>query len=159
MFKRIVKGFTLIELLIVIAIIGVLAVAFLPSVLNAPAKGRDAARVADIQKIQKVLLNYNLEGKAYPVDPVLLDGNGNAEWETEFGKDFGGKLPQDPQEGKGYEYVPDPDGNGTYSFVLVAYMETETASNGDCNGFLNSGSVESIDPADESTWCYGVLVE
>jgi prepilin-type N-terminal cleavage/methylation domain-containing protein len=55
------KGFTLIELLIVITIIGVLAVAFLPSFLNAPAKARDVQRMKDIQNIAAYLTNLYAE--------------------------------------------------------------------------------------------------
>lgn len=49
------KGFTLIELLVVITIIGILAVAFLPNVLSAPARARDAARIADMKKIADLI--------------------------------------------------------------------------------------------------------
>lgn len=44
-------GFTLIEILIVITIIGILAVVFLPSILGAPQKARDARRIADVKTI------------------------------------------------------------------------------------------------------------
>jgi len=54
------KGFTLIELLIVIAIIGVLAVAFLPNLMGAPAKARDAQRMEDVKKISGFLTEYYL---------------------------------------------------------------------------------------------------
>jgi prepilin-type N-terminal cleavage/methylation domain-containing protein len=54
--KHFSKGFTLIELLIVIAIIGILAVALLPSVLGAPSRARDASIKADINNIIAVLL-------------------------------------------------------------------------------------------------------
>ena len=106
-------GFTLIELLIVIAIIGILAVAFLPSLLSAPAKGRDTQRVADIQRIQKVLVNYNLEsGDGYPsVTKPIADGlefkTGGDTWDKLFKDDFGGALPSDPDgETKYFFYNP-----------------------------------------------------
>ncbi len=60
------KGFTLIELLIVITIIGILAVALLPSVLGAPARARDAARKADLNNIVAALESYNSDKNGYP---------------------------------------------------------------------------------------------
>ena len=60
------KGYTLIELLIVITIIGILAVALLPSVLGAPARARDAARKADINNIIAALETYNSDHQQYP---------------------------------------------------------------------------------------------
>lgn len=50
--RKILKGFTLIELLIVIAIIGILTVAFLPNALNAPKKARDAGKIKGIQDVK-----------------------------------------------------------------------------------------------------------
>ena len=60
------KGFTLIELLIVIAIIGILAVALLPTILGAPAKGRDTARKAQLNAISTAIEAYNLSEGKYP---------------------------------------------------------------------------------------------
>lgn len=51
-------GFTLIELLIVVVIIGILSVAFLPTVLNAPKKARDNQRKAHISAIVQAIQNY-----------------------------------------------------------------------------------------------------
>jgi len=56
------KGFTLIELLIVITIIGILAVVFLPTVLNAPAKARDVQRIAEISKLMNAVRTVGLDG-------------------------------------------------------------------------------------------------
>ncbi len=60
------KGFTLIELLIVIAIIGILAVALLPSILSAPASARDAAKQAALSQIAVALEQYNASAGQYP---------------------------------------------------------------------------------------------
>ncbi|MFA6991875.1 MAG: prepilin-type N-terminal cleavage/methylation domain-containing protein [Candidatus Gracilibacteria bacterium] len=54
------KGFTLIELLIVIVIIGILAVAFLPSIMNAPAKARDATRQSVVNNIAGIFATKDL---------------------------------------------------------------------------------------------------
>lgn len=100
------KGFTLIEILIVIAIIGILAVAFVPSILGAPAKGRDAQRIEMLSKISDFLALKYAEGGALPVtigdnwDTMCILESEDNDIST-FIKDniasFGGVFPSDPQ--------------------------------------------------------------
>lgn len=164
-------GFTLIELLIVIAIIGILAVAFLPSLLNAPAKGRDTQRIADMQKIQKVLVSKDLEGKGYPstsgaIADALATGWAapNAAWSS-LAPDFGGALPKDPQATNvQYKYFAKAAGEiGTYSFGLVAKMETAEAGNAECvaTTALPAANpyVVGVKPTTAATSCYVILMK
>jgi prepilin-type N-terminal cleavage/methylation domain-containing protein len=118
------KGFTLIELLIVIAIIGILAVAFLPSLLGAPAKGRDAQRLATVQKITNFLVSKSLTG-SIPATAVTgcIDKAGGAGTIGDFVKtnlsDFGGVYPEDPQA-TNVTTGADPECTGQYGFIIFA---------------------------------------
>lgn len=60
------KGFTLIELLIVVSIIGILAVALIPSLTDAPARARDAGRKAGVNEIVAAVESYNIDNGNYP---------------------------------------------------------------------------------------------
>lgn len=94
------KGFTLIELLIVIAIIGILSAALLPTILNAPARGRDAARLGNMNSIVAALEAYNSDNGHYPNSAAAQTGacigSGDV-FDTGLGSYFsGGNPPTDP---------------------------------------------------------------
>jgi len=77
------KAFTLIELLVVVSIIGVLAVALVPTIGSAPAKARDAARKTKVGEVIKAIEMYNIDNSGYPTgkfcagDPDAVDAEGN----------------------------------------------------------------------------------
>lgn len=170
-----VKAFTLIELLIVIAIIGILAVAFLPTLLNAPAKGRDTSRIADLQKIQKVLINGNLQFGKYPISTGnVMDGLPTGfgppypDWGLAFKAAFGGKLPVDPTTGNiAYKYYKGPIAEiGNFAYGLRAKMETAKAGNAVCQSSTDAtpGAPKpgptfdlSVKPTLDSESCYVIL--
>lgn len=116
------KGFTLIELLIVITIIGILAAALLPQVLGAPARARDASRVADLNQIVTALETYATDNDGNY--PAATSGCLGTVLDSYF---QGGDTPSDPQgNGSGtcaddYGYCPVSSPN---NYVLSAAMET-----------------------------------
>lgn len=164
--KKTKKGFTLIELLIVIAIIGVLAVAFLPTLLGAPSKGRDTSRIADLQKIQGVLINHDLGGGAYP-DATTWEPF-DAELVPTLLPEFGGIVPDGPQEGESYYYNKDVIyDDATYSFGLAARIENFENANATCTfetGAITGIVDESLSdpaavPAATQGWCFVILTQ
>ena len=171
------KGFTLIELLIVIAIIAILAVAFLPTLLNAPAKGRDTARIANLNSIQKALIYDSLTNSVSPVyavgcaDTVITSTTAIA--------NMGGKVPTDPStrtkngadtltagtadpqgcaaSGK-YFYKPDPKADKSYTYGLYALMETASNNTVTCSSAITGTIVPQTSTVDKQL-CYAILAQ
>lgn len=161
------KGFTLIELLIVIAIIGILAVAFVPTLLDAPSRGRDSQRVANLNTIRTVLLDADLRAEGMPVAPTCIGTDASFD---PFLAEFGGTIPTDPSGHdlvvmnttcQTYYYLPDPAGDGSYSFGLYSKMETEGAGNVSCAELTGvpSPTVLTEQPANDDDSCYAILVQ
>jgi len=94
--KKRILGFTLIELLIVITIIGILAVVFIPTVMNAPAKARDAARQAAVTNIIKGIEAGRLDGVDLPSTTGGCINNALTAFQSYFPN---GAFPSDPKEG------------------------------------------------------------
>jgi prepilin-type N-terminal cleavage/methylation domain-containing protein len=136
------KGFTLIELLIVIAVIGILAVAFLPSLLNAPAKARDVQRIEDVKKIGDFFTAKYVEIGTVPTSACVESGTDVGDEISANIDDFGGVFPKDPDPSnaigacKGfYIFLNGPEIGGENSkyafFVLTAVEDTK---NGNMDG-------------------------
>lgn len=127
-------------MLIVIAIIAVLAVAFLPSVLGAPAKARDTQRIEDVNKIAKFFtLQYSVKGTV-PVttylDPVDNKDKDAVKLINASLSDFGGVFPQDPKPIRPY-YFSKAAKTSSYAFGVMAYVEIEDNGNMDKAGLAD----------------------
>ncbi len=72
-------GFTLVEILVVVGIVSTLSLIVFPSLSGSREKGRDAARVADIEQLSVALRLYAEQHGSYPdeADGVRLGEGGS----------------------------------------------------------------------------------
>lgn len=168
------KGFTLIELLIVIAIIGILSAALLPTILNAPARGRDAARLGNLNSIVAALEAYNSDNGSYPQGSGCV-GSGDVFVDpSDPTSDLlalyfaGGTPPSDPSGSR--TITDDPDGCfaagqyyfqyvgtvGVAEYVLATTMELQQNNNSDTDPSIDLTGGITFGP-DEDT--YYILVK
>ncbi|MFC1599445.1 type II secretion system protein [Patescibacteria group bacterium] len=148
------KAFTLIELLIVIAIIGVLAAALYPTIRDALARGRDAAREGDINNIVTAAETYSSDYGQYPpysgcVGTGLVFKTPDSAGTDVSGDYFkGGNPPEDPSPTRTLPTGTDDPGtciiNGQYyysylgassgvEYIVGTVMESDVKNNSSVN--------------------------
>jgi prepilin-type N-terminal cleavage/methylation domain-containing protein len=153
------KGFTLIELLIVVAIIGILSVALVPTGMNALKKSRDAARIANLGTLSSAVQQAVLDDGACP---VALN-------EAGIGSYIQGNVPTDPKDGSSYGYKK--EGNYCVITAILEYTEGDKGNFKDttvladmtattCAGLalLNNGTLKPLAPAENNN-CFVAVAE
>lgn len=125
--KAIRAGFTLIELLIVVAIIGILAVALVPTISDAPARARDAARKTMVNNVITAVESFNIDEGKYPVttDWVCLTSPGTGDVADLVANYLGTNAPTQPDVGNppsGETCTDSVQYNGTASTYTVAVL-------------------------------------
>jgi type II secretory pathway pseudopilin PulG len=108
-------------MLIVIVIIGILAAALIPRLLNARGRANDTARKADLQQIATVLVAYQIDNGSFPQCPL---GLGNPcelkDIADELTKAGMSGLPTDPNTSRDFYGISDlhaHDGQFAYTTV------------------------------------------
>ncbi len=112
------RGFTLIEILVVIVILGILAAAIVPNIMDKPEEARIAKAKNDIAALESALNTYKLDNYSYPsteqgLEALVSRPAGQPEprnW-NEGGYLTKKKLPVDPW-GNPYRYLS-PGARGT----------------------------------------------
>ena len=149
-------GLSLIEILVVTAILMIVLIAGLWQFSTQMAKGRDARRKADLDRIKKAYEDYATDYSQYPPFGTL-DSCGDSS-ATALAS-YLPEIPCDPADGSPYLYVPYPDfGDTSGGFRVYAKLEQEldpdVATLG-CNQGIGCGVPVSV-IADPEAYNYGV---
>lgn len=160
-------GFTLIELLIVITIIGILAVVFIPTVMDAPRKARDAARAADVGNVVEALAAAQLGG----VDiTTIAGGDVDATVLSSVKEYFSGQIiPLDPQSANDVDGAGAVFTAGKYAVVkytiapaskvyIGVFAKVENADNGNTTNCPTAKTAVVLPDVSASTGaCFGMI--
>src|SRR5271157_5862912 len=104
MVKKFFSGFTLVELMIVLAFLAVLIAIVIVFFTGQIAKGTDAQRKSDMNRIKLALEEYEKDHNCYPPKDLVtcnvapLNGTGL--------RPYLEKIPCDPATGSSYDYEP-----------------------------------------------------
>ena len=147
------NGFTLIELALVIGLISLLAVFGFGSYEESRAKGRDAARVADMGPLTIALERYYETCREYPATLVATASNGCPSGTT-LGS-FIPSIPTDPA-GAAYGYATSGAGSGYDAYLLRATLEASHAVLADdIDGSAHDGVNLACDDTPTPYYCLG----
>jgi type II secretion system protein G len=134
------RGFTLIELVIVIAMLGLFAVAVL-AVLNPLGqiqKANDARRKTDLEQVQRALEVYYQDNGSYPsnssnyrIQVVVAGKTTELPWGSAF-LTYMNKLPADPNASHTYVYYSPASSNGQ-TYYLYASLDRGSKDPQACN--------------------------
>lgn len=101
MVKKYFSGFTLIELMIAVSIIAILVLLVINTFISQIAKGNDAKRKADLERIKVAVEEYEKDHNCYPATVVCPTDVGLSPYLK--------NIPCDPVTKTQYYYEPDPD--------------------------------------------------
>jgi len=147
------RGLSFIEVLIVIAIIGLLASFALYGISASREKGRDNARIADLERIHLSLMRYYEACREYPATLDVSAGSG-----CPSGTTFGSFIPTIPTDplGASYSYSTSGAGNGYDAYIVRAELETNhVVLIDDLDGSSHAGAALACDDSPNCYYCIG----
>lgn len=110
------SGFTIVELLIVIVVIAILAAVTIMAFTGLQKRARDTDRLADVQAINKALLQYHALYGTYP------DETPTSASSTELSTDTPGTFLEELKNKGLMQEVPiDPTNDATYNYTYYFY--------------------------------------
>ena len=121
--KKYLSGLTLIELLASVAIIAILVLLVINTFIGQIAKGNDAKRKADLDRIKVATEEYEKDHNCYPPANLVVCENGGAGL-----KPYLNLIPCDPVTHQSYAYEPGPGACGGWFRAYAKLQNTADKS-------------------------------